>query len=101
MVGYRDPDGNKRIGRIVGMPGDKVNITDEGRLEVNDIILSEEIFYPTDNSDTKELPYTVPQNTYYILNDHRTETDDSRIYGGVSEKDLDGTAFFLFRRRSF
>lgn len=102
VVAYKTPDGKKRIGRIIAMEGEKINLTEEGRLEVNDMIATEEIFYPTEKSKQNiELPYTVPSGSYFILNDHRTETDDSREYGAIKKKDMLGTAFLLMRRRSF
>lgn len=102
VVGYQTPDKKHRIGRIVAMQGEKVNVTEEGRLEINGTVMSEEIFYPTDLDEKSiKFPYTVPKNSYFILNDHRSETDDSREYGAIKKNKLLGSAFLLFRRRSF
>lgn len=103
VVAYKDPNGQKRIGRLVGMPGDTVDITEEGRLVLNGLVASEEIFYPTTRGGDEigQLPVTVPENCYFILNDHRSELDDSRSYGLISKDQMMGQAFWMFRRRSF
>ena len=103
VAAYKTPDGSSRLGRIVAMPGDSIDITEEGRLEVNGLLVSEEIFYPTEKKGDQidAIPMILPEDSYYILNDHRAETDDSRSYGAIHRKDMMGEAFWLFRRRSF
>ena len=103
VVVYRTKEGIKRIGRIVAVPEDVVDISEDGLLSVNERIVSEEIFYPTsfEGAQIGALPLKIPEDSYYILNDHRTETDDSREYGVISRTDLCGKAFWLFRRRGF
>ena len=103
VVGYRSPEGTVRLGRIVAVPGDIVDITEEGRLLINDRVVSEEIFYLTafEGSRIGELPLKVPEDTYYILNDHRSEADDSREYGVIPKSELLGEGFWMFRRRDF
>lgn len=99
---YKTPDGN-RVGRIVAMENDVVDISEDGALLINDVRISEEIFYPTTKiSGSIKFPYTVPASSFFILNDYRTlEEPDSRIYSAINKNDIKGKVVFLFRRRGF
>jgi signal peptidase I len=94
-------EGEKLQGRIVAQGGDVVELTDDGQLMVNGNIQNEEIFYVTFEGafqDT-EFPYTVEADSYFVLSDFRTDGYDSRNFGAVSRKDLDGKVITLLRRR--
>ena len=93
--------GGIRFGRIVARVGDTVDGDEQGLL-VNGTYRSEEVFYPTEILDTAlELPLTLGEGQYVVLNDHRTEQSDSRSYGVIREEDLQGKVIFIFRRRGF
>ena len=96
-------DGKMRAGRVVGLPGNIIDISDKGELYVNNAIASEDIFYPTYKAEgsTVSFPYTVEEGKAFILNDYREDTDDSRIFGAVDMKDIDGPFLFTLRRRGF
>ena len=102
VVSYKTKSG-VRCGRIVAMAGDTVDITESGELIVNGSNMTEEIFYPTSlSSNIIQYPYTVPQDSVFILNDYRTLDEiDSRTLGAVPKSDLGGKLEFLFRRRGF
>lgn len=115
VCAYKAPDGKMKIGRIVAMPGDKVAFNEKGALMLNDLEALEAYVIPVDLSsqsdEDNQVPdditeeadngVIVPAGTYYILNDRRQETDDSRSYGPIKESDLRGTAFWQFRKREF
>ena len=96
-------DGEMCLGRVVGMPGDTVDISDEGALTVNGAAPAEEVFYPTHRSETLDIkyPYTVGEDQVFILNDFRSDTSDSRTFGAVDMKDVKGPVLLMLRRRSF
>ena len=96
-------DGKMRAGRVVGLPGNIIDISEKGELYVNNAIASEDIFYPTYKAEGSAVsfPYTVEEGKAFILNDHREDTDDSRIFGAVDMKDIDGPFLFTLRRRGF
>lgn len=103
IVEYRTPDGEKKLGRLIGLPGDKINISEVGMLTINGYQPSEEVFYQTalPESSNIKYPYTVPEDCYFILNDFRSDTKDSRTYGAISKKDVIGKVIFDIRRRGF
>jgi signal peptidase I len=100
VVTFKD-EGEKLQGRIVAQGGDVVELTDDGQLVVNGNPQNEEIFYVTNEAIFQgvEFPYTVEADSYFVLSDFRTEGYDSRNFGAVSRKDLDGKVITLLRRR--
>jgi signal peptidase I len=89
-----------RVARIVAQGGDVVEISDDGKLLVNGNVQDEEIFYPTYAQRLGvTYPYTVEENCYFMLCDFRTNSEDSRYYGAVSEKDFYGKVITILRRR--
>ena len=96
-------DGKLCLGRVIGMPGDVIDISDEGALTVNGVAPAEEIFYPTFRCETADIsyPYTVGEDQAFILNDFRSDTNDSRAFGAVNMKDVKGPLLIMLRRRSF
>lgn len=103
IVEYKTPTGEKKLGRLIGLPGDKIDISEAGMLTINGYQPSEEVFYPTDLPTISNIkyPYTVPEDSFFILNDFRSDTKDSRTYGAVSKKDILGKIIFDIRRRGF
>ena len=95
-------DGKFQIRRIAAVPGDTVEITEEG-LFLNG--------YRQQESDitTATLPYeegirypvTLETGEYFVLADRRTNAVDSRLYGVVTEQEIKGTVIALLRRRGF
>lgn len=99
VVAYRVGE-EIHFGRIVARAGDTVNGDSTG-LVVNGGHPTEEIFYPTQMLNTDlDLPVTLDEGEFVILNDHREDLEDSRTYGVIREEDLEGKVVFLFRRRS-
>ncbi len=85
------------VKRVIGSPGDWINIDDDGNVSVNGVALdepyvSEKSLDPTDI----EFPYQVPENRYFVLGDHRAASIDSRssVVGCVTKEQLIGKIFF-------
>lgn len=96
-------ESKKRTGRVVGLPGNVIDITEKGELLINNAIASEDIYYPTTKAagSSVRYPYTVEEGKAFILNDYREDTNDSRSFGAVSMDDIDGPFLFTLRRRGF
>jgi signal peptidase I len=88
------------VARIVAQGGDVVDMNENGELLVNGNVQSEEIFYPTEEDPAGlGYPYTVEDNSYFMLCDFRTSCTDSRSYGAVSKDDFCGKVITILRRR--
>ena len=96
-------DGKTRTGRVVGLPGNVIDISENGELLVNNAIALEDIYYPTYKAENSAVsfPYTVEEGKAFILNDYREDTLDSRSFGTVDLSDIDGPLILSLRRRGF
>ena len=58
-------------------------------------------FYPTAplEGENVEYPYYMRRGGYFVLDDYRTEGDDSRHFGQLLREDLLGKVVYVFRRR--
>ena len=83
------------IKRIVGMPGDKVQVV-EGTVFVNGRALDEP-YVPSEYRDQVSTPTaTVPTDEFFVLGDHRSSSNDSRSWGTVPRKFIYGKAVFVY-----
>jgi signal peptidase I len=82
------------------MEGDVVDMDEEGELLVNGNVQNEEVFYATEKLEKGiSYPYTVAENSYFVLSDFRSANFDSRYFGGVLKKDIDGKVITVLRHR--
>ncbi len=81
------------IKRVIGLPGDVVQIHD-GQVFVNNSPLTEP--YLTDVTPGFFGPKTVPPLHIFVLGDNRNFSNDSRNFGPVPLKDVVGRAWFSY-----
>ncbi len=103
LVVYTAEDGEVRAGRITAAAGQEISFPETGGYTVDGYQPAEEIQYPTYKAQDGELEYplVVPEDSFFIMNDFRSDDDDSRSCGCIAGKDIIGRVVFLFRRRSF
>ncbi|WP_293097344.1 signal peptidase I [Moorena sp. SIOASIH] len=93
------------IKRVVGLPGDKVELKD-GKVYINDQPLAEDYIadgQPTVMNACKSVPQpylckpvTLPPNSYLVLGDNRENSYDSRHWGVVPRDNIIGKAFIIY-----
>lgn len=95
-------DNEMQVRRIVAVPGDTVEITEEGmfingyrQLETDSTMITQPY------AKGIRYPVTLKNGEYFVLADHRANAADSRLYGAVQDKDIKGTVITLLRRRGF
>lgn len=81
------------IKRIVGLPGDKVEIRNRTTY-VNDKPIYEP--YVQEKSIKDYGPVTVPSDSVFVMGDNRNNSDDSRYWGFLPTENITGRTLFRY-----
>ena len=81
------------IKRIIAISGETVAVKD-GKVYVNDILLEED--YILQKPYYNLQPITVPKGYLFVMGDNRNNSNDSHVWGFLSEKNIIGRAIFRF-----
>jgi signal peptidase I len=88
IIPDRDADDRTLVLRVVGGPGDVVDVRD-GTVYVNDVRFDELETEPFE-------PVTVPNEQYFLLGDNRSAAIDSRTFGPVLGNAIFARVFAVF-----
>jgi signal peptidase I len=87
----RDPE-QEYIKRIVGLPGDQVQIRD-GQVYVNDQLINEPYIAAAPKYQSE---WFVPEGAFFVLGDNRNNSSDSHNWGPVPLEYVVGKALFVY-----
>jgi signal peptidase I len=88
----RDPS-KSFIKRVIGVGGDRIRIAD-GRTYVNGKATLEDYVPSTYMDERTYQEIVIPQNSYFVMGDHRSLSNDSRDFGPVKSSFIYGKAVF-------
>jgi signal peptidase I len=90
----RDPE-KSYIKRVIAVPGDRLRIV-RGQVWVNDQPLREG-YVPPEYRDSRSMAeLVIPEDSYFMLGDHRSISSDSREFGPVVRGLIYGKAVFVY-----
>lgn len=103
VVSLREEDGDLLVKRIVGLPGEMIQLPRRGVIAIN----GQEISPPAELSFLNHLPYgnVIQGKTfdcgdgYYVLGDNSHDSDDSRFNGAVPEENIRARAWLIVSPR--
>ena len=91
MIVFHSPVSNEHyIKRVIGLPGDSVEVKDDV-LHINNIIYDEPYLQEnkkmlsTQENLTDDFKVTVPEGSFYVMGDNRKKSSDSREIGFITE----------------
>ena len=86
--------GGTFVKRIIGLPGDTVEERN-GTVLINGERLDEP-YVPASERDKRTDSWKVPEGSYFMMGDNRSQSCDSREWGSVPREDLIGPVFSVY-----
>ncbi len=90
-----NPDSPDLVKRVIGMPGDTVEIHD-GAVWINGKRLKEPYLTDPMGPEERRGPYKVPPKSYFVMGDNRGNSYDSRYWGFVPRSAIIGTPVVIY-----
>jgi signal peptidase I len=97
VVVFRYPEDEEKsyIKRVIGLPGDRLHII-QGQVYINGRPISEPYVPEEFRDDRSYAEVVIPPDHYFMMGDHRSISQDSRVFGPVARELIYGKAAFVY-----
>jgi signal peptidase I len=100
---YPEDKSKDFIKRVIGLPGDTVEILGDD-IRINGKPYEDQYGFYTERGDSGSNPgkkpqlgpLTVPENHFFVMGDNRDHSYDSRFWGFVPGQSIKGKAFIIY-----
>ncbi|MBQ3447910.1 MAG: signal peptidase I [Synergistaceae bacterium] len=103
MYVFRYPVDRERdfVKRVIAVPGDTVDIKNgvvyiNGEPTEEPYVVHHDRYTLRKSAVFPQVPFTVPENKYFMLGDNRGNSQDSRFWGFADISDMRGPVFFRY-----
>lgn len=87
------PEDKRLIKRVIGLPGDNIDIKDE-KVFINGKAITEPYAKGNTFDNGMKFPMKIPEKMYFVMGDNREVSMDSRVLGLMDIKSIEGKAIF-------
>jgi signal peptidase I len=87
-------DDHAMIKRVIGMPGDEVEVVAGEGVRINGELLNEN--YVAEIANDHFGPIRIPEGHYFMMGDNRNQSSDSRMWGFAPASNVIGRALVRF-----
>ena len=94
----RDASGTPFIKRVIGVGGDTIDIHD-GHVSVNGTQLDEPYLFQDQSTlpaDPKNHTWRIADGQFFVMGDHRSDSQDSRAFGPIDKSTVIGRAWLRY-----
>ena len=95
VIVFRYPEDTRKdfVKRVVGLPGETVEVR-SGLVYIDGEILDEPYLERMDRSNARRT--SLGEREYYVIGDNRRNSNDSRAWGVVPEKNIVGRVWLIY-----
>ena len=97
IIAFQKKDQHLAIKRVIGLPGETINILEDGTVIINGNLVDEPYL---DSKEIKrvelEFPFQIPEGEYFVLGDNRIDSLDSKNFqiGTIKKSEIEAKIIF-------